>query len=666
METEIITRPGFWNIPSWAIFAVYFFGLIAAGICAWGIKKSVDLWRGGKPLQMDQQKSKRMAFLKNEVFLQKRIWHGGVIGAPRHSFIFWGFVILFFGTVTAVLDWDIGKLIFGKQFLSGSTFYLYKFLLDIAGVACLAGLAFAMYRRYVTAAHRYERSLRFAVIAVSLALIIVTGYLVEALRIAAEHPETAIYSPVGSFIASVFYSGFSHESLVNQHLGMWLFHMAISLTFVALIPFTFYSHIYKSASSIYWQKTKPKGELDKIEDIEEQEEFGISKFTQFSWHDRLNFDACTECGRCTSVCPVNRAGGPLDPRAIILSLQKRMNGNYQEISEELIGSCVSKEALLACTACGACVQQCPSRIEIVSVINQMRRSLGMEQGEFAPNVAKTLQNIQSVGNPWGLDPDSRFDWGKDLDLPFAEEGKHYDILFWVGCSASFDRRNQKIARAMIKILRNSGLSFALMREEMCNAELARRVGEEYLFQLQAQANIDNLRQYHFSRILCICPHCYNTLKNEYHQFERGNFNVVSHVEFIYEQFSAGRFRAAKEEIDQIAIHDPCYLARYNGIVDQSRYVLNKIPGITPVEPKESGCNTTCCGAGGGQFWTDTDAPERLNVIRLKTIKAETDSKHVCTSCPFCLSMMDSARNSDKSLEDIQVEDFAEIVAKHLQ
>jgi Fe-S oxidoreductase len=406
--------------------------------------------------------------------------------------------------------------------------------------------------------------------------------------------------------------------------------------------------------------------LDKIEDIEEQEEFGISKLSQFTWHDRLNFDACTECGRCTAACPVNRAGGELDPRNIIQSLKAKMNGDHNALVEPLTEGTVKKEALFACTACGACVEQCPSRIEIVSVINQMRRSTGMEEGEFAPNVTDALQNIQSVGNPWGLDPDERFDWGKDLDLPFAEPGKHYDILYWVGCSSSYDRRNQKIARAMIKILRASGLSFALMREESCNAELARRVGDEYLFQVQTESNIANLRQYTFSRILCHCPHCFNTLKNEYPQFENGNFNVISHVQFIAEQFSGGRFRGVNKEAIEVALHDPCYYARYNGIVKQPRDIFAKTPGVHAVNPQEWGAKTTCCGAGGGQFWTDTDAPERLNVIRLKAIVADTGVKTVCTSCPFCLSMMDSAKGADNSLKDVVVRDIAEIVAENIE
>lgn len=662
---EIVTRPGFWNIPVWAIIGIYVIGIAACVICALGIRKSYLLWRAGKPYAMDKETKRRWGFFYREGLLQKRIVRKP-LGSRLHFWIFWGFVFLFFGTALAVLDWDIGKLIFGKQFLAGGVYYFYKLILDIAGVVCLIGLGMAFYRRFIKEGRQFEKSMRFIYILGSLAVIIITGYIVEALRLAAEQPAHAVWSPVGNFIAQVFYSGMSKEQLEAQHLWVWIFHGLISLAFVALIPATYFSHMYKSPTSIYWQRTKPRGLLEKIDDIEEQESFGISKFGQFSWHDRLNFDACVECGRCTSVCPVNRAGGPLDPREIILSLKKRMEEGYSKSEDILVPDVVSKEALLSCTTCGACVEQCPSRIEIVNTIAQMRRSVGMEEGQFAEGVAKTLQNIQSVGNPWGLDPDERFAWAKDLDIPFAEPGVHYDILYWVGCSASYDKRNQKIARAMIKILRASGLSFAVMAEEICNAEYARRVGEEYLFQIQTQMNIENLRQYTFSRILAHCPHCFNTLKNDYPEFERGQFNVISHVQFIAEQMDAGRIKASLSEKERIAVHDACYYARYNQIINAPRFDLNKVEGLETVNPKEWGCNTTCCGAGGGQFWTDTDASERLNVIRLKAIVDTTGCDKVATSCPFCLSMFDSAKSQDKSLSEISIADVAEIIAKNLK
>ncbi len=279
---------------------------------------------------------------------------------------------------------------------------------------------------------------------------------------------------------------------------------------------------------------------------------------------------------------------------------------------------------------------------------QMRRSIAMEEGHFAPGVAKTLQNISSVGNPWGLDPDERFKWAEGLDVPFAKEGEHY-------------------AKAMIKILKASGLSFAVMQEESCNAELARRVGEEYLFECQTLMNIENLRKYTFSRIVAHCPHCFNTLKNDFPDYEGGKFNVISHVRFIAEQLDAGRLPLVNDGTEEtFAIHDACYLARYNQIINAPRFIIDKIKNLDYVNPKEWGCNTTCCGAGGGQFWSENDKGERLNVIRLKAIVNDTGAKNIATSCPFCLSMFDSAKSQDTSLSEIQLSDIAEIVAKHIK
>ena len=285
---DIVTRPGFWNIPVWAIIGIYVLGIAAAICCAVGIRKSYLLWRAGKPYAMDKETKRRWGFFVKEGLEQKRIIRKP-LGSWLHFWIFWGFVFLFFGTCLAVLDWDIGKLVFGKQFLAGNVYYFYKFILDIAGVVCLIGLGMAFYRRFIKQGKQYEKSVRFLWILGSLAVIILTGYIVEALRLAAENPPYASCSPVGNFLAKVFYSGMSKEQLEAQHLYIWILHGVISLMFVAAIPMTYFAHMYKSPTSIYWQRTKPRGLVEKIDNIEEQESFGISKFGQFNWHDRLNF-----------------------------------------------------------------------------------------------------------------------------------------------------------------------------------------------------------------------------------------------------------------------------------------------------------------------------------------------------------------------------------------
>ena len=506
---------------------------------------------------------------------------------------------------------------------------------------------------------KLERSWRFAWILTSLALIIFTGFIVEGLRLAAQQPEWAPYSPVGYAFSLVFLQMFTPEQLQGAHFTWWLVHGAGALIFVGLIPFTFFGHMFKTPVNIFWRKLTPKGQLQKIEDIEEQETFGVSDFNQFTWKQRLDFDACTECGRCSEVCPALKAGAPLDPKALVMSLKKRL---HRPNDKELVGGIVSKEALWSCTTCGACVQACPARLDLPSTIIDMRRHMALELGEFPAGLTKALQNTQNVGNPWGMDPASRLDWAKGLDVPVAQEGKPVEFLYWVGCSASYDRRAQKIARAMVKILKAAGVSFAVMREERCHGDFARRSGEEYTFQLAAQENIENLHKYQFKRILAHCPHCFNTLKNEYPQFEGGQFEVISHTKMILELIESGRIKPALKQPEKIVFHDPCYMARYNNSVGTPRKVLDSIKGITRVESLQRGKTAMCCGAGGGQMWMESST-KKINFIRLTDLRKAAST--VAVGCPHCLTMFESAMSEDKVLSGMDIIELAELVAKGL-
>jgi Fe-S oxidoreductase len=464
---------------------------------------------------------------------------------------------------------------------------------------------------------------------------------------------------VGNFIATTLFSGVSAEKLETAHLILWWIHGIGSLAFIASIPLNFFSHMFKTPWNIFEQKLEPMGAAPKIDNIEEQETFGISQMKQFTWKDRLDFASCTECARCSAVCPAVKMGTPLDPKNVVLKLQHAFaNGGENEPTEKFI----SEDELWACTTCGACTNACPSRINLPDAIVKMRTHYALEEGKFPPGVAKTLQNIASVGNPWGMDPDSRLDWAEGLDLPIMDPDRPVDILYWVGCSASFDKRSQKIARSMVKILKASGLSFGVMAEERCHADFARRLGEEYLFQTAAAENIANLSQYKFGKILCACPHCFNTLENEYPEFEGGKFEVISHVELIRNLIRDGKLPNLSENDIATTYQDPCYLSRYNGLSSEPREILASMK-TDMREPQFCKENTNCCGAGGGQFWSDGSKTQRVNVIRFNELK-DTGAKQLATACPFCLSMMESAKAKEKD-ETIQVKDIAEVVAEHL-
>ncbi|GBO93590.1 (Fe-S)-binding protein [Mesosutterella multiformis] len=655
--TPIPSRPTFWNVPVSGQVLIYVLGILSVLLCAWGIVKAVKFIRSGAAAQLKKDVPERMRRLWTEGFVQKRIVRTPV--GKAHFALFWGFIFLFFGTSLATIDWDITRLLFGFRILQGDFYLFYKLILDFAGLATLAGLGVAAWSRWIKKSVSLEASPRFAMLIGSLALIIITGFFLEALRLAAQKPAWAGWSFVGNFIATTLFSGVSAEKLETAHLILWWIHGIGSLAFIASIPLNFFSHMFKTPWNIFEQKLEPMGAAPKIDNIEEQETFGISQMKQFTWKDRLDFASCTECARCSAVCPAVKMGTPLDPKNVVLKLQHAFaNGGENEPTEKFI----SEDELWACTTCGACTNACPSRINLPDAIVKMRTHYALEEGKFPPGVAKTLQNIASVGNPWGMDPDSRLDWAEGLDLPIMDPDRPVDILYWVGCSASFDKRSQKIARSMVKILKASGLSFGVMAEERCHADFARRLGEEYLFQTAAAENIANLSQYKFGKILCACPHCFNTLENEYPEFEGGKFEVISHVELIRNLIRDGKLPNLSENDIATTYQDPCYLSRYNGLSSEPREILASMK-TDMREPQFCKENTNCCGAGGGQFWSDGSKTQRVNVIRFNELK-DTGAKQLATACPFCLSMMESAKAKEKD-ETIQVKDIAEVVAEHL-
>lgn len=656
MQEIVPIRPAFWNVPLWAQIGVYVIGFIAIGILIAGIVRLVRQRSLGAPRDLSEKPSaQRFRRMMIESFAQTKVMKGAA--GKAHLIIFWGFILLFWGTATATLDWDIGHYVIGSRFLKGNFYLAYKLILDTAGLAAFIALCWGLWRRFVSLDPKVEANYRFACILGSLALIILTGFVVEGTRLAYQNPPWAHFSPVGSAFAWLF-RNVTPNKLLFIHLVSWIVHGLASLIFIASIPLTFFSHMFKTPTSIYWRKKAPQSALPKIENIEEQESFGISKFEQFTNIDRLRFDGCTECGRCRSVCPAVKALTPLDPKNLILSLQHRMHG--ENADKPLIGGIVDKDALWSCTTCGACAAVCPADIPIPDLIVSMRRHLALEEGDFPEGLAQSLENAGSVGNPWGMDPGSRLAWAKGLNVPTAKEGEKYEVLYWVGCSASYDKRAQKIARSFVKILQAAGVKFAVLAEERCHAEWARRAGEEYLFQTAAVENIGNLRKYTFERIVAACPHCFNTLKNEYPEFEGGKFAVESHAHFIARLIDEKRLVLTKTNTLSTVLHDACYLARWNKDTQSARSVLRST-GVSLREAAHWGDNTLCCGAGGGELFMDR--PARINVIRIKELK-DTNAKEVAVTCPHCLTMLDSAQADSKSAA-LPVRDIAEIVCDHL-
>lgn len=653
MTTEFPIRPGFWNVPLWGEIGVYFVGIAAVAVLIWGIVRN---WRLHRASVSEPPVEKGLLGMIKSVFYQPKNLE--TTGGRLHTVLAIGFFLLFLGTALATLDWDIGHYMVGTQFLQGNVYLAYKFVLDMAGVAVLLALFVGALRRYRKGS-KARRDLKFLVAYVSLAVVVLTGFVVEGLRLAVEQPAWMHFSPVGTLVAKLFLAaGFTAETLRGVHVWLWTFHGLLSLAFIAAIPLTFYAHLYRTPAAVYRRKAATAGTLSKIEDIEEQESFGLVHASDLTESQRFALDGCTECGRCDDVCPALRSGAPLSPRDFVAAMRRAA---ADPSNPTLPGEAIDKDVIWSCTTCGACTRACPANIPIPELLVGLRRHLALEQGDFPEGLANTFENVSSVGNPWGLDPYDRLEWADGLDVPVAEPGEHYDVLYWVGCAASYDRRARKIARSMVKILRASGVRFAVMREERCHGEFARRSGEEYLYQTAAQENIENFRQYDFDRILAACPHCFNTLKNEYPAFEGGAFNVVSHSEWILEMIKAGKLKV-KTEGETLAYHDPCFLARLNGVVDAPREVLKTL-GADVRSPEASGEKTFCCGAGGGQMWTDGERRESpVQVIRLEELR-KTGAKRIALACPHCLTMLETARAETKG-DDVLV-DIAEIVADRL-
>jgi Fe-S oxidoreductase len=660
MTASIPFRDTFWNVPGWAQIALYIGGALAIAYLVYGLWQRVTLWRQGLPEDRLDRIPERLGLVATHALGQVRTLSQAYPGV-MHAIMFWGFLALFMGTVLATIDWDIALPLFGVKLLKGDFYLFYETVLDLFGLFFVVGLGMALWRRFVTRPARIEPSARFAWALALLLVINVTGFVMEACRLAVVEPWWAPWSPVGYALGRVFVAlGLGPDALRGLHLATWVFHAAIALVFIAIIPYSYFVHLITTPLNIFFAKLGPRGAIREIKNIEEAESLGVSKLEEFSWKRRLDFDACVECGRCQDACPAYMSGTALSPKQIIVKLKRHMHG---ELAGPIHGGLIKADELWACTTCMACVQECPAFIDIVDTIVDLRRYLTLSEGALPSTAPQSLQNIQRAGNPWGLPAGERLAWAQGLDVPLMEPDREVEYLYWVGCSASYDRRNQAIARAVVKILKAAGVSFGVMSEERCHAEVGRRLGEEYLYQTVAQENVETIKQYRFRKVITHCPHCFNTIKNEYPQFG-GTYEVLHHSQVIQTLIEEGRVTPTKPLDALVAFHDSCYLGRYNGIMDAPRTVAKAVPGLRVVELPRNRERGLCCGGGGGHMWMEVKAEKRVNLIR---VEEALDAKvsMVATGCPFCLAMIDLGRKVKGAEETLAVKDVSELVAESL-
>jgi Fe-S oxidoreductase len=570
---------------------------------------------------------------------------------------------------------------------------------DIFAVLVVVGVLMALYNRL------FIHPLRFAGsheddgirILVGIALVMLTQLGVTASRIAlnsdpvyGRDPSTS-FRPVSQVISGAFVAvglGGGDGELIH-HLFI-LANVAVVLGFLAYLPTSKHQHIYLAVENIFFKNLKPIGALPLL-DIENTDHYGNSRIEQFSWKHLLDLYTCTECGRCQDQCPAYLTDKPLSPKMLIMDMRDHLHERTPQLiklagvpqaeraeasakieedypgHKPLIGGTILEETLWSCTMCGACMNECPVLIEHVPKIAEMRRSLVLEESRMPKQAESALRSVESSGNPYALSNQDRGNWAKDLGVRTYAEHPEAEYLYFVGCAASFDEANQKVATSIVKILQSAGIDFAILgKEETCNGDPARRIGNEYLFQMQAEANIKTFQKYEVKKVLTGCPHCFNTIKNEYPQLGF-DAEVIHHTEFIQQLLDDGKIKLSPAGFSElrgktVTYHDPCYLGRWNGVYEPGRKILEKIAGLEQVEMHRHGRQAFCCGAGGGRMWMEETLGKRINRERIQHAN-EVDADLVATACPFCLTMMMEGSTSQGLA--IDVADVAQMVASSL-
>ncbi len=668
-------RDNFWNVPDWAQVFLYFSMAVAVLAMLLGIYGRIRIWRKGRPAFRFDHLDERFRRLLKYGVAQVKILNQRYPGL-MHLGIFWGFVLLFIGTALATLDVDVWEPLGGKL-LIGPFYLVYELVLDLAGLFFVIALGMAIYRRYGQRPARLGSTRLFGGFTFALTILLVinvTGLLVEGLRLAVVRPPWGPWSAVGWTLGQLaLATGMDEFGLRSLHLSLWVLHFGLVGIFIATLPYSTLFHIFTGPLNVFISSLRPRGELATIEEIETAETLGAGQLRDFSWPQLLDLDACTECGRCQVVCPAYLAGTSLNPKRLILDLRDYMtdqtgdllaNGNgVQAGALQMVGDVITHDTLWSCTTCRACVHECPVLIEHVDTIVDMRRYLTLTTGDLPGTGALSLQNLNRAGNPWGQPPTARDEWARGLQVPLMADKGEVDVLWWVGCAGSYDERSQKISKALVRILKAAGVDYAILgQEETCNGDPARRLGDEYTFQVLAQQNIETLKRYQFKRILTACPHCFNTLANEYPHFG-GKWAVIHHSQFIDELIRTGKLTLRQPLDKQVTFHDSCYLGRYNDIYQPPRDVITAIPGVNLAEMPRSRENGLCCGGGGGGMWLEVHGERRIQEIRLEEAEA-TRPGIVASACPFCMLMFDLGSKTLKFDEkNIELKDIAELAAQ---
>jgi Fe-S oxidoreductase/nitrate reductase gamma subunit len=690
--------PVFAEVPAYPLVFVVFWG--AAAIFALAMARHLRVFEATRPAVAQPpafgQIGRRLFGLVEYAFVQTKMFKDLRAGI-MHAGIFWGFILLTIGTANIVTGGLIQTIL--SIPLDGAVWAAIGAMQNVVAVIVIASILWAFERRLISRPRRLTYNRDALLILSMIGGVVATELLAQVVEFARYGDQPGSF--VSALLAGPLRASVGPGALEVLFGLLWWAHIALVAAFLVYLPFSKHLHIATSFPNIWYRKLAPRGELPKMDLEAEDATFGLKSLQDLGWKDLLDGFTCTECGRCQEACPAHFTGKPLNPKAFIMGIRDMaveaehgldlipnnpivretygLQGSGPDaavMAKPIVDDAIPYDAVWDCVTCGACVEACPVLIEHVDKIVGLRRNLVLEESRFPAELAGAFRGMEGQGNPWAQPASTRLDWTRGLpfEVPtaasVAASGQldQLEVLYWVGCAAAFDERNRRVARAFATCLHAAGVSFAVLgQEESCTGDPARRMGNDYVFQMLASGNVETLNRYGMGErtIVTACPHCFNTIGNEYGQLG-GSYSVVHHSVYLQQLLADGRLRVGEDgaaSAGSVTFHDSCYMARYNGVVAAPRDVLGAVPGLELREMEKSGKNTFCCGAGGGRMWMEETRGTRINAERTRQA-LETGASTVATSCPFCMTMIkDGLADANAAAGgSVSARDIAEILA----